>query len=283
MSAGTHLVSPYRRGGAGHAGDDGWRVASVPKRRGDDKRLATGGLRSVGTALDVLECFAADGSLGVSEVARRLGIAKSTAHRLLQTLSSRGFVEQDGTGKYRLGIHLYELGHLAQARNTFRYAALPHLKSIAEATGYTVNFSVPDGADVVFVERIETGEGGQLLGHVGRRLPLHCTSSGKVIAAFNPAVDQARRTAGFPPFARRTIRTESDWSRALSDVRRQGFAVSHAESFEAMTSIAVPVMQRKVAVASISAFGPTEQIAPDLERLRILLATASRQIAAQLP
>lgn len=281
MSTVTQSRSSRR---VGREGADDNTVSSVPKGlRGESDRTA-GGLRSVGTALDVLECFAIDGSLGVSDVARRLGIGKATAHRLLQTLVTRGFVEQDrGTGKYRLGMHLYELGHLAQARNTFRHAALPHLQAIATGTGYTVNLGVPDGADLVFVERIETGEGGEVLGHVGRRLPLHCTSSGKVIAAFNPAVDQARRTAGFPPYARRTIRTETAWSRALSDVRRQGFAVSHGESFDGMTSIALPVMQRKVAVASISAFGPTDQIAADLDRLRVLLATASRRIAAELP
>ncbi len=257
-------------------------VASVPKRF-TGGQAPPGSLRSVGTALDVLECFAVDGSLGVSDVARRLGIGKATAHRLLQTLTGRGFVEQDkATGQYRLGIHLYELGHLAQARNNFRHAALPHLTRIAEVTGYTVNFGVPDGVDVVFVERIEVGAGGQVLGRIGRRLPLHCTSSGKVIAAFNPAVDQARRTAGFPPYARRTIRTESEWSRALAGVRRRGFAVSHGESFEGMTSIAVPVMQRRVAVASISAFGPTEQVIAESDRLQKLLAAAARDIAAHL-
>jgi DNA-binding IclR family transcriptional regulator len=279
------IVAQAPQGRSAVAGTrDDWTVASLPKGFERDAAAPAGGLRSVGTALDVLECFAVDGSLGVSDVARRLGIAKSTTHRLLQTLCAHGFVEQEAEGgQYRLGIHLYELGHLAQARNTFRHAALPHMQQIVAATGYTVNFSVPDGADVVFVERIETGEGGEILGHVGRRLPLHVTSSGKVIAAFNPAVDQARRTAGFPPYARRTIRTESAWSRALSSVRRQGFAVSHGESFGGMTSIAVPVMQRRVAVASISAFGPTDQISADLDRLRVLLASASRQIAAQLP
>src|SRR5690242_4161323 len=92
--------------------------SSTPKRsHGDD----TAGVKSVGSALDVLECFATDGELGVSDIARRLGVAKSTAHRLLQTLTSRGFVEQRAdTGLYRLGIHLYELGELALARNTLR-------------------------------------------------------------------------------------------------------------------------------------------------------------------
>lgn len=242
-----------------------------------------GGVRSVATALDALECFAAEGALGVSDVARRLGIAKSTAHRLMQTLRSREFIEQDAdSGLYRLGIHLYELGHLAQARNALRHAALPHLKQISAASGYTLNLAVPSGADVVFVERIETGESGRLLGHVGRRIPLHATSSGKVIAAFNPAVDQARRAAGFPPFARPTIRNETTWTTVLADVRRQGFAVSHGESFTGMSSIALPVLQRGVAVASISAFGPTALLADDIVRLRGVLERATREIATHL-
>ncbi|NLJ53301.1 MAG: helix-turn-helix domain-containing protein, partial [Intrasporangiaceae bacterium] len=87
--------------------------ATTPKRLGNTPANGSSSLRSVGTALDVLECFALDGELGVSDIARRLGVAKSTAHRLLQTLLSRGFVEQDNeSGLYRLGIHIYELGTL---------------------------------------------------------------------------------------------------------------------------------------------------------------------------
>jgi len=258
-------------------------AASVPGRPLAGGGQTLGGVRSVGSALDVLECFASDGALGVSDVARRLGTSKSTAHRLLHTLAGRGFVEQDpATGKYRLGMHLYELGHLARARHRFRHAALPHLETIAAETGLTANFSVPDGADVVYVERIEVGLGGQLLGHAGRRLPLHTTGSGKVLAAFNPAVDHARRTAGFPPLSARTIRTEADWDDALSDVRRRGYAVSDSESFAAMTSIALPVMLHRVAVAGISAFGPAQEVTADLDRVRGLLATAAQEISARL-
>ena len=147
-----------------------------------------------------MECFATDGELGVSDIARRLGVAKSTAHRLLQTLASRGFVEQDAhSGQYRLGMHVYELGALALARNELRHAALPFLRQVATATGLTVNLSVPDGPDVVFVERIENSDGVRILGHFGRRLPAHTTSSGKAIAAWNAEADLARRRAGFPP------------------------------------------------------------------------------------
>ena len=259
-------------------------LASGPRCATTPKRISTEGssssLRSVGTALDVLECFATDGELGVSDIARRLGIAKSTAHRLLQTLVSRGFIEQDReSGRYRLGIHIYELGALAHARNEIRHAALPTIRQVASTTGLTTNFAVPDGADIVFVERIENVDGVRILGHFGRRLPAHTTSSGKVIAAYNSAADQARRAAGFPPRATGTVRTETDWDRCLAEVRRVGYAVSTSESFEGATSIAVPVLDRGVAIASISVFGPAEIIDPQVDRLAPLLTAAAHRIA----
>lgn len=245
------------------------------------RRGTSGGLRSVGTALDVLECFAVDSSLGVSDVARRLGVAKSTAHRVLTTLASRGFVEQDASGCYRLGLHLYELGMLSHARNGLRHVALPVMRAVAEQTGHTVNLGVPDGADVVYVERIESPDGVRILGHTGRRQPAHCTSSGLVIAAFNPAVDQERRHAGFPPKARGTIRRAEDWDRTLAEVRHRGHAVLHSGSFVDASSVAVPIRVRGQAIGSISVLGPTPLIEPDTRRVVPLLTAAANRIAKQ--
>lgn len=258
--------------------------SSTPKRLGVAEAPGSGSsLKSVGTALDVLECFAIDGELGVSDVARRLGVAKSTAHRLLQTLLSRGFIEQDHvTGLYRLGIHLYDLGQLAQARNEARHVAMPTLRQVARATGHTVNFAVPDGADVVFVERLESVAGVHILGHVGRRWPAHCTSSGKAIAAFNPEAYQARVDAGFPPRVSKTVRTPEDWQRAIAQARKDGYAVSHSESVDGASSVAVPILRRRQAVAALSVFGPTDQIAPTIDKLVPLLVAAGNRIGRAL-
>ncbi|HEY5515775.1 MAG TPA: IclR family transcriptional regulator [Pengzhenrongella sp.] len=266
-----------------HEHEHAW-CASTPKRFGISELPNRGSsLKSVGTALDVLECFATDGELGVSDVARRLGVAKSTAHRVLQTLLSRGFIQQDHeTGMYRLGIHIYDLGQLAQARNEVRHAAMPTLRQVARATGHTVNFAVPDGGDVVFVERIENVAGVHILGHVGRRLPAHCTSSGKVIAAFNPEAYQSRVEAGFPPRVSKTVRSLADWDRVVAQARKDGYAVSHSESFDLASSVAVAIVVRRVAVASISVFGPTEEIAPQVDRLVPLLLAASNRISRAL-
>ena len=260
--------------------EDVW-CASTPMRRPRATDAGpTTGLRSVGAALDVLECFAIDTELGVSDIARRLGVAKSTAHRLLQTLVSRGFVEPGHiAGNYRLGLHLYELGSLAHARNELRHAALPTLRQVADTTGLSVNFAVPDGADIVFVERIEAPGGFRFIAHVGRRMHSHVTSSGKAIAAHNDESDRARRTAGFPPRAKRAIRHEADWDRCLAEVRKDGYALSLDESFEGAASVAVPVLRHREAVAAISVFGRPDEIEPQVQRLVPLLTAASRRIA----
>jgi DNA-binding IclR family transcriptional regulator len=252
-----------------------WRAQGIP---------AADGLKSVSAALDVLECFAVDGELGVSDIARRLGIAKSTAHRLLTALCRKGIAEQNpDTGHYRLGLHLYELGQLAQARSILRHVALPTLGLLAGTTGRTVNLAVADGPDVVFLERLEISKDVFFLGHAGRRFPSHCTSSGKAIAAYNPEAAQARRDAGFPPRVRHTVRTQNDWDRQLVAVRRRGYAVSTSESFEDVTSIAVPILdQGRRSAAAVSVLGASAEILPEVERLARLVQLAARRISRAL-
>ncbi len=263
--------------------EDAW-ATTTPREPSVSVADSGEALRSVATALDVLECFAVDGELGVSDIARRLGTAKSTAHRLLTTLGSRGLIEKvPETGRYRLGLHLLELGQLVQARNALRHAAMPVLEHLVRTTGHTANLSIPDGADVVFVERLENGPVRSHLEHAGRRYPAHCTSSGKAMAAFNPALDLARREAGFPPRVSHTVRSVKDWDRELQLVRTRGFATSDSEAFDGTSSVAVPILDlRRTAVAAVSLLGPTARMQPELAPLAELLRTESRRIARGL-
>jgi DNA-binding IclR family transcriptional regulator len=256
------------------------RVASTPRRA----TQSTDTLRSVRIALDVLECFATDEELGVTDVATRIGVAKSTAHRMLAVLVERGYAEQvAGSTKYRLGIHIYELGQLAQERHHLRYSALPLMRSVQDATGLIVNLSVPDGADVVFVERLEHPDLEHLVEHLGRRLPAHTTSSGKAIAAYNPAVDAARRLAGFPPRVSRTVRSARDWERELDFVRKHGFARSVSESVDDLATVAVPIRNLSgAAVAAMSVMGRTGEVTADLPRLAHMLRVQARRLQRQL-
>lgn len=191
----------------------------------------SGGVHSVATAIELLECFAQDEELGVSEIARHLGVAKSTAHRMLTTLVAGGLIETGlEPGRYRLGMRLYELGQLAVARNHIRAVALPTLVELRRRSGLTVQLAVPDGTDVVYAERLETNLGVGLLRRTGTRLPAHTTSSGKAIAAFNPAFADRIRAGGFPRRTSLSLRSRTAWDQVLADTRRQYGAISHDEA-----------------------------------------------------
>lgn len=238
-----------------------------------------GTLHSVTSALDVLDCFTTSEDLGVTDVARRLGVAKSTAHRLLSTLSSRGMVERvAATGHYRLGLHLWELGQLVQDREPLRHLALPLLEEVRLRTRQTAHLSIADGPDVVFVERLPSLSGIALLGERHRRVPLHSTSAGKALAAFNADVSQARVAAGFPRLTDRTIASAEAWEDCLADVRRRGSAASDSENLLGLASVAAPVIDTSgVAVAAVSVAGPTSDVIDHLDRhSRVVMIAAAR-------
>jgi DNA-binding IclR family transcriptional regulator len=247
---------------------------------------ARNGVQSVASALDVLDCFSWSAELGVTEVATRLGVSKSTAHRLLSTLTAKRLVERiPESGRYRLGLHLYELGQLAVSRFDLRAAALPVLERMRAATHQTVHASVADGADVLYVERMESWQGRPFSSRVGRRMPVHCTSSGKVLAAFDEAVARARLEAGLPRRTPRTITDPSVFLRTLQEVRLQGYALNVEEAEVGLSSVAAPVLAPSGRVlAALSVAGPTNVVLADGgERVIRLVKDAARELAAAVP
>jgi DNA-binding IclR family transcriptional regulator len=229
------------------------------------KPNGAGAVQSVATALDVLDCLADEPELGVSDLGRRLGISKSTAHRLVTTLCQKGFVQQVPESRcYRLGIRLHELGELVASRSPLRDHALPLLESLRSQTGETVHLAVPEGSQMFYVERLESYQGLRFSSRVGRLRPIHLTSSGKAVAAFNPVVAEAACANGFERRTPRTIRTKEQFLRCLADTRARGYAFSIEEDEPGLASVAAPVLDRTgVARAAISVAGPAARVAGD--------------------
>jgi DNA-binding IclR family transcriptional regulator len=248
-------------------------------------RTLDGGLKSVLTALDLLDCFMASDELGVTDIAQKLGVAKSTAHRLLTTLVARGMAEKNPeTGRYRLGMHVYELGTLSASRNRLRKLALPVMEELRQRTGHTIHLSVADGADVVHLERLQSMRGIHVLVDMQRRFPVHSTSGGKAIAAFNDEVADARRLADFPVLTSHTVHRESDFDRILAEVRQRGYAVNRDEALLGFTSIAAPILDSMgVARAAISIAGPNRDFDGSFDRVSRLVMAAARKISHALP
>ena len=238
-----------------------------------------GGLKSVATALDLLDCFITDEELGVSEVARRLGVAKSTAHRLLTTLASRGLIEQSpSTGRYKLGLHLFELGHLALSRVDLRRESRTMLEELRELSGWTVHLAIAQGADTLFLERLPTLRGMSAMGEYRRRWPLHATSSGKAICAYDPEAAQARIGAGFPAFTSHTITSDAAFRADLAATRKRGYATSREELMYRLGSVAAPVLDPQgFARAAISITGSIDGLGEGADRqVRLVVAAAQR-------
>jgi IclR family transcriptional regulator, KDG regulon repressor len=200
-----------------------------------------------------------EASIGVSELARRLGLGKSGVHRLLTTLVAEGLVEQDPrTGGYRLGIVMFELGEAVKVHLDLHAAAGPVLAHLRDQTGESSQVGVLDGDDVVYVDRLESAHSLRLFTETGRRVPAHCTSSGKVLLAHAP--EHVREAFLARPIARLTPHTivDADVLRGeLATVRTRGWAEAINEREIGVASLAAPIRDlHGEVVASISIGAP---------------------------
>jgi IclR family acetate operon transcriptional repressor len=227
-------------------------------------RAAT--LGSVANAARVLKSFTPhQREWGVSDLARRLGIAKSTAHRLLATLTDESLLEQDPrSGRYRLGLAAFDMAAAAQSTDLHE-AVLAPMTELRNRTGETVQVAVLDGREVVYVERLDSPNTLRLFMEVGRRNDAHSTGCGKALLAFSPPDQIERLLKGWRPAAK-TPHTITDLARLrdeLATTRRRGYAVNRHESEIGVVSIAAPIRDASTrCVAAISVAGPAERLEP---------------------
>ncbi len=250
------------------------------------RNTGDGGLQSVSRAVRSLELIAEAGELGVTELGRRLGVHKATASRLAATLAERGLIERDpATERYRLGFGLIRLAGAAMAGLDLVSSARPILEDLAQETRETVTIGVLSGEDVVSIDQVTGARSIVSVSWVGRRTPLHTTSTGKILLAFMDEGERERRLAR--PLERATKRSLVDPAQLrahLDDVRRRGYAQTVEELEEGLNAVAAPVRQADgEVVAALSVSGPAFRVRPvDLPRLGRLTIEASERISRRL-
>jgi len=223
--------------------------------------------------------------LGLSELARRVGVAKSTAHRTCSSLAARGLLERTDAGRFRLGVKLYEYGHLVSARSELRAQALPVLVELRNTIGETVQIGVPSEADVLYVERVPGLRALRFITDAHRRSPVHRSSSGKALAAFLPELAARRLRAGLPASTGYTIVVPKLFLKELERVRQRGYATSTDETEIGLSSVAVPVRGRPdgPVVAAISVAGPTSRVVGEhMTHHAALLSAAALRVTEAL-
>jgi DNA-binding IclR family transcriptional regulator len=233
--------------------------------------------------LDLLA--AAPEGLGVTELARLLGVHKTTASRLLATLAATGIIERDPEiRRYRLGARLVGLAGAAVSRLPVVSQARPELEQLTRVSSETANLAILDGRHVVYVDQVTPQQAVVMASWVGRRSPAHASSSGKVLLAFSDdKVVQRVLSAKLERLTRHTIVDPARLREVLDQTKRRGYASGVGELEEGLVTVAAPVLIDRRAVAAVSLSGPSFRIPPrDQPRLGRLLMDAAVAIGHRM-
>jgi DNA-binding IclR family transcriptional regulator len=218
------------------------------------------GTESASRVIDVLLLFT-DGSapLGVTRIARELGLSKAVVHRILQTLVSKGMLVADGHRRgYRLGPAASTLGSRALQDSDLRAAAIELLRELRAVTGETTTLTalIPQGR--IYLEQVPSPQDIKMTVEQGRRFPLHAGASGKCMLAFLPEQHREQLLAEKLPSWTPLTRTDAGALRAEArEIQRRGYAISAGERQPDAASVAAPVLGPSgVVLGAISVCGP---------------------------
>ncbi len=244
-------------------------------------------VQSIERAFSILRALAI-GPMGVTDLAERVDLPKSTVARLLASLDSQGVVTQDHSGgEYRLGEGLLEIAGAAQPGRNLVATARPHLIDLMEATGETAGISVVDNGSMYYLEHVEAESDIQVRNWTGDSAPLHSVPSGLVVLAHWP-VTRLDSFLSHPleSSTRHTI-TDSDTIRAsLSEIRELGYVWGYEEFAEGINSVAAPVISSSGGVeAAIHVHGPAYRF-PQPDRthdIGLQVSEAAKALSENLP
>ena len=235
----------------------------------DPSAKPAGGRQSTSTGvhatLAVLDLLAARSPLSLSEIARELGIAKSTLHRICSVLVERGWVVRDGDGRFDLGIRALRLGSASSELpivTAFRTVAAEFLTRHDE----TIALAILDGVESLFIAIEETSQPVRLVTHVGSKTPAFASASGRVVLASRPPASVAATFGGrmlVTPTGRR-LNGVAELQSILNDVRKRGFAENWEETAEGLFAASVPVVNDEgVTLCALTTLIPISRVSPE--------------------
>lgn len=219
---------------------------------------------SIENALHILKTFSMDQpELRVTDIADELNIAKSTAHRLLTTMASEGFVFKDPrSNHYSLGVSVLSLTNIVHSQLQTLEDATPILNALTEVTGESSHLAILEGFEVIYLQKIESEYAAKTATHVGRRNPVHCTSTGQAILAFEKEeVINELLSRTLNKFTGRTIINSEKLRNRLKDIKQAGYVVNNEEFEKGIVSIGAPIFNVKdEVIASVNITGPITRL-----------------------
>jgi IclR family transcriptional regulator, KDG regulon repressor len=221
-------------------------------------------LSSVANSIRLTKAFSEDEyEMGISALAMRLGLAKSTVHRLATTLVEYDILEQNReTGKYRLGLALFELGTMVRRKMDTNSGAQVQIHALADETGETVQLAILDHLSVLYIRIRESRQAVRMSSGLGSRAPAHCTGVGKALIAFQaPDVVQQIVENGLQRYTENTIIDPEKLRAELATIRQKGYAIDDEEIEVGLRCIAAPIRDHSGQVtAAISVAAPVQRM-----------------------
>lgn len=209
-------------------------------------------------SLDLLELFLhARHGLSAPEVVQRTGLPRTTVHELLTTLTERKYLRRDDpTATYHLGLSVFRLGNAFAERLDLREVGLRIAESVVRECDETVHVGILDGADVVYVCKVESNQSVRMVSRMGGRVPASCTAGGKALLAYLPDAERKRLLKmGLGKLTPKSVTEPHVLANALDDIRASGLAFESGESSPDVSCVAAPVRDHSggvVAALSIS-------------------------------
>jgi DNA-binding IclR family transcriptional regulator len=245
------------------------------------------GTQAVLRAISLLKAFSDEQpQLGLAELARMVGLNKTTTYRLLTALESQGLIARNpGNDTYRLGPEVITLGGRALRASDLRSASRAELEGLAHTTGETATLEILVGSDVLVLDEVS---GAHLVGathYVGARWPAHATSTGKLLLAFLPEAEQeAALQRDLSQVTEYTLTAPEDLRREMAHIYQQGYATAIEELEAGFSAIAAPVHNHDgQVVATLSINGPSSRLTLErLEEVASIVVEAAERVSRQL-
>jgi IclR family KDG regulon transcriptional repressor len=242
-------------------------------------------LQSVQNGLRILQLFSVEQPVwGITEIANALQLNKSTVSRLIGDLVMEGYLEKEGV-KYRLGFSLLCLSGIITSSLEIHREATETLKDLAKKLGETAHISILEDSNITYLHKVECKHPVRLLSHIGKKNPATCTSSGKVLLAFQTEeVVREVIAAGLPRMGPNSVTDPEELLRDLLKVRQQGYSVCIDEMHDEVVSIGAPVRDYTgQVVAAVSVAGPRQRVIDEkIPRFINAIIKAGKEISIKL-